>query len=126
MKINKDLNAASASAIVLGILKDGETYGYAIVQRVKELSGGEVQWTEGMLYPILHRLEADGLIRARWGESESGRKRKYYKLTPEARSAMEDGRKQWEAVNAILQGLWETRSTLNPSPLPDEAPSLRP
>lgn len=117
MKISKDLNAASASAIVLGILKDGESYGYAIVQRVKELSGGEVQWTEGMLYPILHRLEADGLIRARWGESESGRKRKYYELTPAAQPAMKDGRKQWEAVHAILQRLWETRSTLHPSPL---------
>ena len=118
MKIHKDLNAASASAIVLGILKDGETYGYALVQRVKELSNGEVQWTEGMLYPILHRLEADRLIRARWGKSESGRKRKYYELTQAARPAMEDGRKQWEAVNAILQRLWESHSIPNPSPLP--------
>ena len=65
MKISKDLNAASASAIVLGILRTGESYGYAIVQKVRELSGGEVEWTDGMLYPILHRLEADGLIGAR-------------------------------------------------------------
>lgn len=73
MKISKDLNAASASAIVLGVLEDGESYGYAIVQRVKELSEGEVQWTEGMLYPILHRLEADGLVRARWQTFSKGR-----------------------------------------------------
>jgi len=110
MKIDKDLNAASASAIVLGILQNGESYGYAIVQRVKELSAGEVEWTDGMLYPILHRLEADGLITARWGESESGRKRKYYQLTAEARPVMEDDRKQWLTVNAILHRLWETRS----------------
>jgi DNA-binding PadR family transcriptional regulator len=110
MKIAKDLNAASASAIVLGILESGESYGYAIVQRVKELSAGEVEWTDGMLYPILHRLEADGLITARWGESESGRKRKYYRLTAEARPVMEDDRKQWLTVHAILQRLWETRA----------------
>jgi DNA-binding PadR family transcriptional regulator len=106
MKINKDLNAASASAIVLGILQTGESYGYAIVQKVRELSGGEVEWTDGMLYPILHRLEADGLIVARWGESETGRKRKYYQLTPKARPVMEGDRKQWQTVHAILNRLW--------------------
>ena len=108
MKISKDLNAASASAIVLGILQAGESYGYAIVQKVRELSGGEVEWTDGMLYPILHRLEADGLIGARWGESETGRKRKYYQLTAQARPVMQDDRRQWQTVNAILQGLWVT------------------
>jgi DNA-binding PadR family transcriptional regulator len=122
MKINKDLNAASASAIVLGILKSGESYGYAIVQKVRELSGGEVEWTDGMLYPILHRLEADGLIAARWGESETGRKRKYYQLTLQARPAMEDDRRQWQAVHAILNRLWTTEASLRspscaPSPV---------
>jgi DNA-binding PadR family transcriptional regulator len=61
-----------------------------------------------MLYPILHRLEADGLIGARWGESETGRKRKYYQLTTQAQPVMEDDRRQWQTVNAILQGLWAT------------------
>ena len=107
MKINKDLNAASASTIVLGILQAGESYGYAIVQKVKELSGGEVEWTDGMLYPILHRLEADGLINARWGESETGRKRKYY--APKALPVLEDDRRQWVTVNAVMNRLWETR-----------------
>jgi DNA-binding PadR family transcriptional regulator len=106
MKISKDLNAASASAIVLGILRGGESYGYAIVQRVKELSAGEVEWTDGMLYPILHRLEADGLIVARWGESETGRKRKYYQLTAEAYPMMNDDRRRWRTVQAILDQLW--------------------
>ena len=54
--MSNDLNVASASAIVLGILQTGESYGYAIVQKVRELSGGEVEWSDGMLYPILHRL----------------------------------------------------------------------
>ena len=120
MKISKDLNAASASAIVLGILQTGESYGYAIVQKVRELSGGEVEWTDGMLYPILHRLEADGLIGARWGESETGRKRKYYQLTAQARPVMQDDRRQWQTVNAILQGLWATGDAL-PNTHPHEA-----
>jgi DNA-binding PadR family transcriptional regulator len=120
MKISKDLNAASASAIVLGILQTGESYGYAIVQKVRELSGGEVEWTDGMLYPILHRLEADGLIGARWGESETGRKRKYYQLTAQARPVMEDDRRQWQTVNAILHGLWVTGDAL-PNTHPHEA-----
>jgi len=120
MKISKDLNAASASAIVLGILQTGESYGYAIVQKVRELSGGEVEWTDGMLYPILHRLEADGLIGARWGESETGRKRKYYRLTAQARPVMEDDRRQWQTVNAILHGLWVTGDAL-PNTHPHEA-----
>ena len=106
MKISKDLNAASASAIVLGILQTGESYGYAIVQKVRELSGGEVEWTDGMLYPILHRLQADGLIDARWGQSETGRKRKYYQLTAEAYPVMNDDRRRWRTVQAILDQLW--------------------
>lgn len=106
MNISKDLNAASASAIVLGILQTGESYGYAIVQKVRELSGGEVEWSDGMLYPILHRLQADGLIDARWGLSETGRKRKYYQLTAEAYPVMNDDRRRWRTVQAILDQLW--------------------
>ena len=106
MNMSNDLNVASASAIVLGILQTGESYGYAIVQKVRELSGGEVEWTDGMLYPILHRLQADGLIDARWGQSETGRKRKYYQLTAAAHPVMNDDRRQWRTVQAILDRLW--------------------
>ena len=109
MKIGKDLNAASARAIVLGLLQDGESYGYALIQRVKELSGGSVEWTEGTLYPVLHRLEAEGLIQARWGESEAGRKRKYYQLTSRAGPVMEDDRRQWETMHGVLSQLWRLR-----------------
>ena len=109
MKISKDLNAATARALVLGMLQDGESYGYALIQRVKELSGGTVEWTEGTLYPVLHRLEAEGLIRARWGESEAGRRRKYYRLTPQAVPAMKEDRRQWEAMHGVLSQLWKLR-----------------
>ena len=57
MDINKDLMAASSTPIVLAILAEGDSYGYAILKRVAQLSGGHLQWTDGMLYPVLHRLE---------------------------------------------------------------------
>ena len=83
MDIGKDLVAASATPLVLSILSEGESYGYAIIKRVDELSGGELQWTDGMLYPVLHRLERNGYVEASWGRSETGRRRKYYRLTDE-------------------------------------------
>ncbi|MFN0069716.1 MAG: PadR family transcriptional regulator [Limisphaerales bacterium] len=109
MKINKDLNAASATTIVLSILREGESYGYAIAQRVKELSDGEVEWTDGMLYPILHRLEAEGLIAARWGESEVGRRRKYYRLEAAGLPVLADERQQWTTIHRILYRLWKNQ-----------------
>ena len=82
MDIDKDLVAASATPLVLAILSEGENYGYAIIKRVSELSDGELQWTDGMLYPLLHRLERRGYVESFWGKSESGRQRKYYRLAP--------------------------------------------
>ncbi len=75
MDLGKDLVAASATPLVLAILGEGESYGYAILKRVSELSGGHLQWTDGMLYPVLHRLERQGLVAAKWGASETGRRR---------------------------------------------------
>ena len=66
MEINKDLIAASSTPIVLAILAEEDSYGYAILQRVREVSGGRMEWTDGMLYPVLHRLERLGHVEARW------------------------------------------------------------
>lgn len=106
MKINKDLVAASATPLVLSILKEGESYGYAIIQRVHDLSGGELEWTDGMLYPVLHRLEAQELIVARWVEAESGRKRKYYSLKAAGKKALAEQQRQWLTIQRTLAGLW--------------------
>jgi len=103
MDIGKDLVAASATPLVLAILAEGESYGYAIIKRVAELSGGELQWTDGMLYPVLHRLERDALVKARWGESESGRRRKYYKLTKAGVEELAAQKRQWQVVNKALR-----------------------
>lgn len=108
LKLSKDLVAASAVPVVLSILDGGESYGYAIIQRVRELSDGRIEWTDGMLYPVLHRLEAQGYVRSRWGQSESGRKRKYYVLTAEGKRALADQKEQWEVVRSTLSGLWGT------------------
>ncbi|HJR90171.1 MAG TPA: helix-turn-helix transcriptional regulator [Aeromicrobium sp.] len=106
MRIDKDLVAASATPLVLGILADGESYGYAILRRVRELSGGQMAWTDGMLYPLLHRLERQGYVKASWGTAESGRKRKHYALTASGRNALAERRHQWEVVADALDQVW--------------------
>lgn len=106
MDLNKDLVAASSTPIVLGILTEGDSYGYAILKRVRELSNGHIEWTDGMLYPVLHRLERLGLIAARWGTAQNGRRRKYYRITARGRTQFEDERRQWQAVDAALRGIW--------------------
>lgn len=106
MDINKDLVAASATSLILAIIAEGDTYGYAILKRVSELSGGQLQWTDGMLYPVLHRLERQGHIEGTWGTSETGRKRKYYRITEPGRAQLADQRLQWQAVDAALRNIW--------------------
>ncbi|MBM3837420.1 MAG: helix-turn-helix transcriptional regulator [Verrucomicrobia bacterium] len=106
MKLEKELVAASSVALVLSILSEGESYGYAIIQRVKDLSGGQIAWTDGMLYPVLHWLEDQRLVSSRWTKSESGRKRKYYSLQPEGRKLLRQQKKQWTLVSSTLNQLW--------------------
>lgn len=110
MDFSKDLMAASSTPIVLAILAEGDSYGYAILKRVQELSGGHMQWTDGMLYPVLHRLERLGHIEARWEVAESGRRRKYYRITSGGRKQLAEERRQWEAVDATLRGIWHALS----------------
>jgi PadR family transcriptional regulator PadR len=105
-RIGKDLVAASASALVLGILNAAPNYGYAIIQRVRELSGGALEWSEGMLYPVLHRLEDQGLIESFEEKGESGRKRKYYRLRADGKRALAEERRQWDVVHAALAKAW--------------------
>ncbi|MFJ4108309.1 PadR family transcriptional regulator [Oerskovia enterophila] len=115
MHIDKDLVAASATPLVLGILADGESYGYAIVKRVNEISDGRMQWTDGMLYPLLHRLERLGHVEASWGVSEVGRRRKHYAITPAGREALAERQAQWSVVADALQKVWsDARDTQAP------------
>ena len=108
MNIDKDLVAAMATPLVLAILAEGQSYGYAIHKRVRELSGGELEWTDGMLYPLLHRLERLDYIRADWGSSPEGRKRKYYDITDAGRAELAKQRRQWETATRTLGELWRS------------------
>jgi DNA-binding PadR family transcriptional regulator len=106
MRLTKDLVAASAVPLILSILEEGESYGYALIQRVRELSGGEIEWTDGMLYPVLHRLEAQGYIESRWRTADTGRKRKYYALKGHGREVLREQKEQWLVVHGALAKLW--------------------
>jgi PadR family transcriptional regulator PadR len=107
--IPKELVAASAEPVILSLLAKGESYGYAIIQEVTARSDGELHWTDGMLYPVLHRMEHRGLIESRWGESETGRKRKYYALKQDGKMALTKHQEQWSLVHSVLTGLRKER-----------------
>ena len=112
--IPKALVAASTRPLILSILADSEeSYGYEIIQRVRDLTGGRLDWQDGMLYPVLHRLEEEGLLVARWGRSETGRRRKYYRLRPEGHDALVLEKEQWMSVHQALVELWTPASNAN-------------
>ena len=106
MRIDKDLVAASATPLVLAILAEGESYGYAILKRVRAVSDGELEWSDGMLYPLLHRLGRLGYVTTEWRTPPEGRRRKYYVITDEGRAALADHRRQWLAVTRALNDVW--------------------
>jgi len=124
MEINKDLIAASSTPLVLAILAEEDSYGYAILKRVQELSGGRMEWTDGMLYPVLHRLERLGHVEARWEVAESGRRRKYYRIASRGRAQLAEERKQWQAVHDTLRGIWQAFSLSIPANHPALAAPL--
>ncbi|MFQ5705007.1 MAG: PadR family transcriptional regulator [Gemmatimonadales bacterium] len=105
--ISKELVAASSRPMVLSILAGGESYGYEILQRVKLLSHGQLEWSDGMLYPVLHRLEKDGLVTASWRTADSGRRRKYYCLSNKGKRQLESDRRSWLEVYGALSSAWE-------------------
>ncbi len=103
---SRELVAASSRPMVLSILTGGESYGYEILKQVRLLSGGRLEWSDGMLYPVLHRLERDGLIAGRWALTENERRRKYYRLTNKGKGQLARDRESWRSVHATLEGLW--------------------
>lgn len=114
MRITKDLVAASATPLVLGILAEGESYGYAILKQVNELSGGNLEWTDGLLYPLLHRLERNGHVESAWETPPEGRRRKYYRITDQGKAELAEQRRQWAAVVDALRGIWSASQSLQP------------
>jgi DNA-binding PadR family transcriptional regulator len=111
MRFDKDLVAASATPLVLGILAEEESWGYAILKRVNELSAGRMTWTDGMLYPLLHRLERQGHVESTWRVAENGRRRKHYAITQAGREVLHDRRLQWDVVAEALARLQQPMTT---------------
>lgn len=107
MKDDKELIGATTSLLILGILARAASYGYEIVRRANEESHGLFAWQEGTIYPVLHRLEKNGLVRAQWQESESGRQRKYYYITKKGREALGEQVEKWNALSLIINRIAE-------------------
>jgi PadR family transcriptional regulator, regulatory protein PadR len=114
VRVTKDLVAASATPIVLGILAEGESYGYAILRRIGDLSGGELDWTEGLLYPLLHRLERLGHVESSWQVVPGERRRKYYRITRQGLAELAEQQRQWRTVVEALQQVWPSIAGIRP------------
>jgi PadR family transcriptional regulator, regulatory protein PadR len=121
MHVAKDLVAASATPMVLGILALDESYGYAILKQINEVSGGELAWTDGLLYPLLHRLERLGYVESSWRTTLGGRRRKYYRITGRGRAELAEQRRQWATVVHALDNLWPGGGLPSVAVLPREA-----
>jgi len=100
------LVAASLQPIVLSILTRGEAYGYDIMRNVEELSDGRMTWTAGTLYPLMHRLEGKGLVQSLWRPSDSGPRRKYYRITAKGQRELETEKRAWLDLHEMLLKLW--------------------
>lgn len=109
----KTLVAASTKPLILSILSHGKSYGYQIIKNVEKLTDGELAWTDAMLYPVLHRMESDGLISSEWIVLDNGRRRKYYTVTAKGKEEREVARTQWTKVNAAFNRLWDGNLTLD-------------
>jgi len=105
--MDAELVKGTLSLLILSLLTRASMYGYEIAATVHRETDGAFTWREGSLYPALHKLQADGLIAGEWEEKETGRKRRYYRITKEGRAALQDKTKAWsalrEAVNRILE-----------------------
>lgn len=111
MHITKDLVAASATPLVLGILAEEESYGYAILKRISELSGGRLEWSDGLLYPLLHRMERLGYVESTWHSPGNGRRRKYYRITDRGQAELAAQQAQWATVVDTLRDAWRANKS---------------
>jgi PadR family transcriptional regulator, regulatory protein PadR len=106
VQIDKDLVAASATPLVLAILAEDESYGYAILKRIRDLSNGELEWADGMLYPLLQRLSRLGYVTTEWRSPPEGRRRRYYAITDGGHAALAEHKRQWVTVARALRDVW--------------------
>jgi PadR family transcriptional regulator, regulatory protein PadR len=104
--ISKELVGASASAIILSVLQNDDSYGYELLQRIKEFTDGRVIWQEASMYPLLKKMENNGLIKSYWKMNENERPRKYYTLLDGGKKQLEFNKLEWQRLNGVFEGLW--------------------
>jgi PadR family transcriptional regulator, regulatory protein PadR len=90
--------------LILATLAAGPAHGYAVIEQLKLRSGGAFELAEGTVYPVLHRLEAEGLLASSWSEA-AGRKRRVYRLTRRGRTALEGSRRDWRAFSGAVEAV---------------------
>ncbi|MBC3765739.1 PadR family transcriptional regulator [Neptunicella marina] len=103
--ITKEMTSAVSNIMVLSVLKSGMSYGYQLLRKIKQDSNELFDWTEGMLYPVLHRLEKQKYIESIWGTSEAGRRRKYYQITSSGQDYLAELLDGWYSISEVLIGL---------------------
>ena len=107
MNINKELVGASTGLVILKVLAQKPNYGYEIVKSVNEEADNFYVWQEGTIYPVLRKLEKEGLLRSRWEEADTDRKRKYYYITARGREAITEGAAEWKGFYKLVMRIAE-------------------
>ncbi len=105
MRIERELMRGAGPAAVMRLLEASERYGYELVKLLERQSGGVLAMGQSTLYPLLYNLEAKGLVASRLapaGEADTGRPRKYYRLTDRGKRQLARDRKQWEALSVAM------------------------
>lgn len=105
MNFSQDLIKGSIVPVVLKLLKERPMYGYEMVKVVKERSAGRFEWKEGTLYPALHRLEGEGLLKAKWELAPTQKRRKYYHLTRKGYKALDEKIAELREFSAALNAI---------------------
>ncbi|HTQ39738.1 MAG TPA: PadR family transcriptional regulator [Pirellulales bacterium] len=112
IKLSSELLRGSLDLMILSVLADGPTYGYSLQKRLADASNQAVQLQAGTLYPLLHKLESDKLIRSKW-EKSTGRPRKWYELTAAGNRRLHQQATEWHSYVACLKQLLPTLATSN-------------
>jgi PadR family transcriptional regulator PadR len=105
--VNKEMMKGSIDILLLSLIEKEDLYGYEIAKRLKEKSNDLYSIGEGTLYPALQRLEKQNLIKAYWGDSESGGRRKYYSITEEGKKELSKKLNEWDALNNLIKSCRE-------------------
>jgi PadR family transcriptional regulator, regulatory protein PadR len=111
--ISKDLIAATSIPLILSILTEDETYGYELIKKIKERSGGKLEFAEGTIYPVLKKLEEKKWISSKWKLGDTDRQRKYYRITSSGKKQLQTEKNNWLAIHNLFEQLWKTQINLS-------------